>query len=364
MSERTTPPFRADHVGSLLRPPELLKAREDHAAGRIDDDELRAIEDDGDPRGRASCRRTSACRSATDGEFRRASWHMDFIYQLGGITKVADGNLKVQFHNEEGDIEFTPAALHVDEQLALEHTIFGDAFEFLQEHVGDAPRRSSRSRRRAWSTTAAAAPRSTSRVYPDMDEFWSDLAAAYARGGRGASASSAARTCSSTTPASPTSTTPSSASTWRDRRRRRAPARDLHPPHQRGARRPARGHGRHHAHVPRQLPLLVGGRGRLRLRRRGAVQRARGRRLLPGVGRRALRRLRAAALRAQGQARRARPRHHQARRAGEQGRPQAPDRRGVAVRRRRPALPVAAVRLLLDRRGQRAHATTRRPSCA
>ena len=61
---------------------------------------------------------------------------------------------------------------------------------------------------------------------------------------------------------------------------------------------PARGHGGHHAHVPRQLPLLVGGRGRLRLRRRGAVQRARRRRLLPGVRRRALGRLRAAALRA------------------------------------------------------------------
>ena len=46
MSARTTPPFRADHVGSLLRPPQLLRAREDHAAGRIDTDELRRVEDD------------------------------------------------------------------------------------------------------------------------------------------------------------------------------------------------------------------------------------------------------------------------------------------------------------------------------
>ena len=75
------------------------------------------------------------------------------------------------------------------------------------------------------------------------------------------------------------------------------------------------GHGGDHPPVPWQLPLVLGGRGRLRLRRRGAVQRARGRRLLPRVRRRALGRLRAAALRAQGQAGRARARHHEARRS-------------------------------------------------
>ena len=78
------------------------------------------------------------------------------------------------------------------------------------------------------------------------------------------------------------------------------------------------GMARDDAHVPRQLPLLVGGRGRLRLRRRGAVQRARGRRLLPRVRRRALGRLRAAAASCRkGQAGRARPRDDEARRARE-----------------------------------------------
>ena len=142
----------------------------------------------------------------------------------------------------------------------------------------------------------------------------------------------------------------------RDRRRPRPPARDLHPPHQRGARRPAAGHGGHDAHLPRQLPLLVGRRGRLRLRRRGALQRARGRRLLPRVRRRALGRLRAAALRAAREAGRARARHDQARRAREQGRAQAAHRGGGAgTCRHRPALPLAAVRVLLDGRGQRPH---------
>ena len=73
-------------------------------------------------------------QAATDGEFRRASWHMDFIYQLDGISKEA-GHLAVQFHNEEGDIEFTPAALHVDGKLGISKTIFGDDFRFLQDTV-------------------------------------------------------------------------------------------------------------------------------------------------------------------------------------------------------------------------------------
>ena len=70
-------------------------------------------------------------QSATDGEFRRASWHMDFIYQLDGITKEA-GHIAVKFFNEDGEIEFTPAALHVDGKLGVSETIFGEDFRFLQ----------------------------------------------------------------------------------------------------------------------------------------------------------------------------------------------------------------------------------------
>src|SRR5207248_10515579 len=104
MAMRESPPFRADHVGSLLRPPELLNAREEHAAGRIDDDELRVAEDAA-IRDVVRLQRDVGLRTATDGEFRRASWHMDFIYSLDGISK-APGDLKVKFHNEQGDIEF------------------------------------------------------------------------------------------------------------------------------------------------------------------------------------------------------------------------------------------------------------------
>src|SRR5881398_899560 len=128
---RTSPPFRADHVGSLLRPPELLRAREEFASGKLSAEELRSIEDNA-IRDVVKMQRDVGLQSATDGEFRRASWHMDFIYQLGGIEKVMDSTLKVQFHNEQGDIEFAPPSMHVDSRIQLEHTIFGEAFEYLK----------------------------------------------------------------------------------------------------------------------------------------------------------------------------------------------------------------------------------------
>ena len=125
-------------------------------------------------------------------------------------------------------------------------------------------------------------------------------------------------------------------------------------PDERGARGPPGGHARHDAHVPRQLPLLLGGRGQLRVRRRAAAERPRRRRLLHGVRRRPLGRVRAAPLPAEGQARRARSGHDEARRARAEGRAEATHRGGEPVRRSRPAVPVAAVRLLVHRRGQRA----------
>ena len=79
MTPRTSPPFRADHVGSLLRPKELLQAREDHAAGKLDDASLKQLEDAAIA-DVVRMQRDVGLRTATDGEFRRASWHMDFIY--------------------------------------------------------------------------------------------------------------------------------------------------------------------------------------------------------------------------------------------------------------------------------------------
>jgi 5-methyltetrahydropteroyltriglutamate--homocysteine methyltransferase len=175
---RATPPFRADHVGSLLRPPELLKAREDHAAGRIEDAELKAAEDEA-IRSVVQMQSDVGLQSATDGEFRRASWHMDFIYQLGGIER-APGDLHVKFRNPEGEIEFTPAAIHVADKVKLREPIFKPDFEFLAQTVSDGvtPKLTVPSPNMVhYRGGRAAIDRD---VYPEIDQFWADLTAAYA----------------------------------------------------------------------------------------------------------------------------------------------------------------------------------------
>src|SRR5919204_4088928 len=177
MSLRTTPPFRADHVGSLLRPPELLTAREDFSEGRIDADELRGIEDEA-IRDVVRKQEEVGLQSATDGEFRRASWHMDFIYQLGGINQAQE-HITVQFRNEQGTIEFSPAALHVEDRVALKEPIFAEDFQFLQSCVTTAmPKLTIPSPSMVHYRGGRAAVDES--VYPEMDDFWSDLTSAYA----------------------------------------------------------------------------------------------------------------------------------------------------------------------------------------
>jgi 5-methyltetrahydropteroyltriglutamate--homocysteine methyltransferase len=171
------PPFRADHVGSLLRPAGVLRAREEFAAGKIPAEELRAAED----AAIAEVVRRQAetgLESATDGEFRRASWHMDFIYQLGGVTQ-ADERMHVQFFNEDGTIEFDPPALRIAEKVQLQETIFEDAFVFLKQQVtGATPKLTIPSPSMVHYRGGRAAI--DQGVYPDLEEFWHDLSAAYA----------------------------------------------------------------------------------------------------------------------------------------------------------------------------------------
>src|SRR6266567_4021936 len=175
---RTTPPFRADHVGSLLRPQHLLAAREDFAAGRIDAAALRAIEDAAIAEV-VGMQEEAGLQAATDGEFRRASWHMDFIYQLGGVA-VAPGNLAVKFRNPSGTIEFTPAALHVGSRIRLDHTIFEADFRYLQSVVtSGTPKLTIPSPSMVHYRSGPAAIDPV--VYADEDAFWDDLSSAYAR---------------------------------------------------------------------------------------------------------------------------------------------------------------------------------------
>jgi 5-methyltetrahydropteroyltriglutamate--homocysteine methyltransferase len=203
MSPRTTPPFRADHVGSLLRPPELRKARDDFAAGKITAGELRAVEDQA-IRDAVALQREAGLKSVTDGEFRRGSWHMDFVYQIGGIGQ-GSGHLVSQFRNATGTIEFTPPAIRVNRRITMDKTIFGEDFAFLQSVAGALSSRGDNPSARGapaphppWPPDLPLVPKLTipapsmvhyrsgiravvdESVYPDVEEFWSDLSAAYA----------------------------------------------------------------------------------------------------------------------------------------------------------------------------------------
>ncbi|MER7077198.1 5-methyltetrahydropteroyltriglutamate--homocysteine methyltransferase [Saccharopolyspora kobensis] len=177
MSPRVSPPFRADHVGSLLRPQSLLDARDDHAAGRIDDAELRRVEDEAITQV-VAMQEEVGLHSATDGEFRRSSWHMDFLYQLDGVERVDDASLKVQFRNERGDVEFATPDLRVTGRIGLSRTIFAEAFTALAERVTTAtPKLTIPSPGMLYYRGGRAAIDEA--TYPDLAEFRSDLAAAY-----------------------------------------------------------------------------------------------------------------------------------------------------------------------------------------
>jgi 5-methyltetrahydropteroyltriglutamate--homocysteine methyltransferase len=173
---RTTPPYRAEHVGSLLRPKRLLEARAEHQAGKLSAEQLRN-EEDAAIRDAIALQEEVGLQSITDGELRRGSWHMDFLYEIGGIERAQD-NLLSRFHNDQGDIEFTPSKPEVRGKLTLDHTIFGDAFEFLAANTpSGTPKLTIPSPSMAHYRGGRAAIDAS--VYPDMDLFWADLAEVY-----------------------------------------------------------------------------------------------------------------------------------------------------------------------------------------
>src|SRR5579872_5881018 len=176
MAARTKPPFRADHVGSLLRPKKLLHAREEHKAGKLSAADLRRIEDES-IREVVKIQEDIGLQGVTDGEFRRASWHMDFLYQIGGMERVQD-DLKVKFHNESGDIVFAPAAIRVAGKLSLDKTIFGEDFSFLKSVTSRTAKLTIPSPNMAHYRSGRAAI--DEKVYPDLDKFWLDLQQVYA----------------------------------------------------------------------------------------------------------------------------------------------------------------------------------------
>jgi 5-methyltetrahydropteroyltriglutamate--homocysteine methyltransferase len=168
------PPFRADHVGSLLRPPQLKEARQRAKQGAISHGQLRAAEDEAI---REVVRRQEAVglESITDGEFRREFFHLDFLQRLEGVTTSA--GVGVKFHTRAGDIDFAPPRVTVTGKLRHVQDIQTADFKFLQSVTTRTPKVCIpsptmvhfRGGRKGIDIAA----------YPDLEEFFEDLAQVY-----------------------------------------------------------------------------------------------------------------------------------------------------------------------------------------
>jgi 5-methyltetrahydropteroyltriglutamate--homocysteine methyltransferase len=172
--QRTEPPFRADHVGSFLRPRYLLEAREQHRAGAITKEQLRWMEDRA-IREIVRFQEELGLKSITDGEFRRTFFHIDFLEQLAGVE--TKGGIAVSFRSAGGKIDFAPPVLHVTEQVRHRRPIQVEDFKFLRALTHATPKVTIPSPTMLHFRGGRAAI--SQAAYPDLEQFYADVAAAY-----------------------------------------------------------------------------------------------------------------------------------------------------------------------------------------
>lgn len=169
--KRTKPPFRADHVGSLLRPDALKAARAKREAGQLGAEALREIEDREIERVIAK-QEEVGLSDATDGEFRRAMWHFDFLEQLDGVEPFTPKQ-GIQFKG----VQTKPKGLKVTGKLGFSGHPMLDHFIFVKVHTKKAAKMTIPSPSvlhfRGGRKAVDAA------VYPDMNDFYHDLGQAY-----------------------------------------------------------------------------------------------------------------------------------------------------------------------------------------
>jgi len=172
MSQRTKPPFRADHVGSLLRPQELHEARDKAKRGEITAEQLRAVQD--------KCIREAVVKqesvgiqAVTDGEFRRDWWHIDFIHGFDGVELAAGdayGDAKFKNTEEQPPFMMVQGKIRRTRPSMLEH------FKFLKSLTKNTPKFTMPSPAMLHARGDRASMKKT---YPDIAEFWEDLTRAY-----------------------------------------------------------------------------------------------------------------------------------------------------------------------------------------
>jgi 5-methyltetrahydropteroyltriglutamate--homocysteine methyltransferase len=175
MPEATRPPFRADHVGSLLRPEKLKLARDQAKNGKITAAELKALEDRC-IKHVVALQESAGIQSVTDGEYRRAMWHTDFLLGFDGVTPT-HSNYALNFEGEGGATGSTSSMLVVTGKIRRSKPIMVDHLAYLKSVTKK--------------TAKFCMPAATymhmrggrnivdKKAYPDMDEFWADVATAY-----------------------------------------------------------------------------------------------------------------------------------------------------------------------------------------
>ncbi len=171
---RSTPPFRADHVGSFLRPKALLEARERHRKGEIDAAALRAAEDTA-IREVVGFQESLGLTGITDGEYRRTYFHVDFLQQLAGVE--VGGGIAVSFRGASGNVDFAPPVMRVTGKIRHVKPIQLADFEFLKSVTGRVPKVTIPSPTMLHFRGGRGAI--SRQAYPDLDEFWADVADAY-----------------------------------------------------------------------------------------------------------------------------------------------------------------------------------------
>jgi 5-methyltetrahydropteroyltriglutamate--homocysteine methyltransferase len=169
------PPFRADHVGSLLRPPELKRARTDFKSGKISREALAELENAA-IRKAIALQEAAGLQSITDGEFRRAFWHVDFLTGFEGIA-ATQSQYALKFHGEGGAESETKSMMVVTGKVKRTRPVMVSHFDFLQKNTKQ--------------TAKLCIPAPTylhmrggrkvvnPQAYPDVEEFWSDIVTAY-----------------------------------------------------------------------------------------------------------------------------------------------------------------------------------------
>jgi len=174
MSTRTHPPFRADHVGSFLRPKRLLEARQRKASGEITLAQLREVEDDAIAE-IVELQEDVGLRSVTDGEFRRTYFHIDFLEQLGGVKTQPPVLVK----RADGSEELAPPVMNVTGKVRHDKDIQKADFEYLKSKVtpGHTPKVTIPSPTMLHFRGGRAGI--SREHYPDLEAFYQDVADAY-----------------------------------------------------------------------------------------------------------------------------------------------------------------------------------------